>query len=401
MAEKRPWRPVASPLRVSNRVVAPVIKKGLKVQKLPKVPKPLKGPKGPTVRSSKRALKTRVVKRYTPRVGGGAARKALELYQILHTEYIKTSKEKQDFALARELCAKRVAKMYPELHRLALELLKSVAEYDSVSTYRILKFRGDAQSDRRRRLGARMDLARKSFKGQQREALCAILAALCCRLQKNWLAAYDDEVPVRGYFAHALVDPSSCFRVALKSRPLRLASLLVTTEAPLGKALAAMDHGGPFPEGHEKDPLGERCYAMQRVLVDGGYGEDQKEKLCDLQPEAELRRLMGSDEKVLVLDVYCALGPKERVDRHELGFIIREELQTLLRQAKERGQAVVFVVGGEQPLELAQKVYLQPCFTGIGGLMCGYFRWKPSEKGLWEPPKLMGQKRVIFGLQLP
>ena len=64
-----------------------------------------------------------------------------------------------------------------------------------------------------------------------------------------------------------------------------LASLLVTTEAPLGKALAAMDHGGPFPEadfrigiailqsvlrldvssraqGHEKDPLGERCYAM-------------------------------------------------------------------------------------------------------------------------------------------
>ena len=27
--------------------------------------------------------------------------------------------------------------------------------------------------------------------------------------------------------------------------------------------------------------------------------------------QAELRRLMGSDEKVLVLDVYCALGPKE------------------------------------------------------------------------------------------
>ena len=81
MAEKRPWRPVASPLRVSHRV-APAIKKGLKVQKLPKVPKPLKGPKGPTVRSSKRE-KTRVVKRYTPRVGGGAARKALELYQIL------------------------------------------------------------------------------------------------------------------------------------------------------------------------------------------------------------------------------------------------------------------------------------------------------------------------------
>ena len=30
-----------------------------------------------------------------------------------------------------------------------------------------------------------------------------------------------------------------------------LASLLVTTEAPLGKALAAMDHAGPFPEAPE------------------------------------------------------------------------------------------------------------------------------------------------------
>ena len=94
---------------------------------------------------------------------------------------------------------------------------------------------------------------------------------------------------------------------------------------------------------------------------------------CFFLWQAELRRLMGSDENVLVLDVYCALGPKElkleilqrfngkkcspscnylesfegkiwtfffdqkipfclldiseeRVDRHELGFIIREEL---------------------------------------------------------------------------
>jgi hypothetical protein len=35
----------------------------------------------------------------------------------------------------------------------------------------------------------------------------------------------------------------------------------------------------------------------------------------DLPPQlliqAQLRRLMGSDEQVLVLDVYCALAPKE------------------------------------------------------------------------------------------
>lgn len=401
--EKRP-RPVASPLRVSafgaDRKAA-CAKVAKKVAKVVKAVKPLKGPvKGP-VKSVKVPVKVVIRRRVERTAPNDTVRKALELYETLHSEYVKTTTEKQDYALARELCAKQVTKIYSQLHRIALELLESVAEQDQASNYRVLKFRGQA-SDRRRKLSSRLASARQTVPlGQKRDALCAILAALCCRLQKNWLAAWDDEVPVRGYFAHALVDPSSCFQVAMKMRPLRLASLLVTTEAPLGKALAAMDHGGPFPEGHEKEPLGERHYAMQRVLVDGGYGEEEKERLADLQPEAQLRRLMGSDEQVLVLDVYCALAPKEHVVRHDLGSIIREELQTLLRDAKRRGQAVVLVVGGEQPLELARKVYIQPCFTGIGGLMCGYFRWKQTEKSAWEPPKLMGQKRVIFGLQLP
>ena len=34
----------------------------------------------------------------------------------------------------------------------------------------------------------------------------------------------------------------------------------------------------------------EQWEARQRVLVDGGYGEDQKEKLCDLQPEASMKK---------------------------------------------------------------------------------------------------------------
>lgn len=413
-------RPVASPLRVSTAFgadrkaacakvanVAKVAKKVAKVVKVVKVAKEFaKAPTGrsvkPGVKSVKLVIRRRVerVERVECTAENDTVQKALELYETLHSEYVKTTTEKQDYALARELCAKQVTKIYSQLHRIALELLESVAEQDQASNYRVLKFRGEA-TDRRRRLSSRLALARQTSQGQKRDALCAILAALCCRLQKNWLAAWNDEVPVRGYFAHALVDPSSCFQVAMKMRPLRLASLLVTTEAPLGKALAAMDHGGPFPEGHEKEPLGERQYAMQRVLVDGGYGDEEKERLGELQPEAQLRRLMGSDEQVLVLDVYCALAPKEHVVRHDLGSIIREELQTLLRDAKRRGQAVVLVVGGEYPLELARKVYIQPCFTGIGGLMCGYFRWKQTEKSAWEPPKLMGQKRVIFGLQLP
>ena len=116
-------------------------------------------------------------------------------------------------------------------------------------------------------------------------------------------------MPARGYFAHALVDPQSCFRVALKARPPRLASLVLTSEAPLRRALAQMDHGGPFPEGHR--PLRERQYGLQRVGLASGYGEDERERLMDLQPLPELRRLMCSQDLVLVLEVYCALAPKE------------------------------------------------------------------------------------------
>ncbi|CAK8999783.1 Abnormal spindle-like microcephaly-associated protein-like [Durusdinium trenchii] len=245
-------------------------------------------------------------------------------------------------------------------------------------------------------------------------------------------------------------------------------------------------------QGHEKEPLGDRQYGLsetygmgpktqrmatvngQRVCAEG-YGEEEKERLMDVQPEAgthgrqrpnvrdaELRRLMGSKDLVLVLEIYCALAPKDRVDRHSLGQIIKEELQTLLSESKKRGirwylcmvgaadrslsgygaaihvaithsncsavnietlaekdkmtrvtinanerscnamrptwrqvsfflrmeelktdhrQAVVFVVGGEQPLELVRKVY---------------FRWKESSQSTWEPPKLMGQKRAAW-----
>jgi len=334
------------------------------------------------------------------RVRGLAARKALQLFQELYGEYIKEMEESQDAAAARRGCEARMGRRYVELHATALELLRTVAEPQKCGGYSALSFRGAAVADRRRNLQARLALARQQASGQQREALCAVLAALCCRLQKNWLSAYDDEVPVRGYFAHGLVDPNCRFRVAVKS-PSRLASLLVTSELPLARALAAMDHGGPFPEGHEKEPVGRRQYGLQRVCVETGYGEEQKERLCDVQPEAELRALMESQAPVEVLEVYCALAPKERVARHRLGPVIRAELRRLLAEAKERGRAVLFLVGGDHPIDLVQKVYLQPWFTSIGGLRCGYFRWKQSTEADWEPPKLMGQKRVIFGLQLP
>jgi len=243
---------------------------------------------------------------------------------------------------------------------------------------------------------------RKDRRGSLREALCAVLACLCCRLQKSWLDAYDNEAPVRGYFAHALVDPASAFRVAVRpGRPSRLASLIVTSELPLALALGKQDYAGPFPEVHAKEPIGSRQYGLHRVGVELGAGEERREQLKDVQEEEALRRLMTSSEPVLVLDVYCALGPKEKMRQFSLGGIIRQELMSLLQGAKDRGQAVLFVVGGEDPGQLAEKVYLQPWFTGIGGLRCGYLRWKTCPGACWEPPKLHYTKRVMFGLQLP
>eukprot|EP00440_Ansanella_granifera_P035808 gb/GFBE01038843.1/.p1 GENE.gb/GFBE01038843.1/~~gb/GFBE01038843.1/.p1 ORF type:complete len:434 (+),score=76.46 gb/GFBE01038843.1/:1-1302(+) len=342
-----------------------------------------------------------------------ATRCALRIYQELHREYTHTLEQVGHYEAcshAAELAAKR----YKELHASALELLlrscqdqaqEKSSKAGGCGTYKVLTFQGKAVDMKKRGkfgLSARLAQHRKERRGCLRDALCSALACLCSRLQKSWLTAYDDEAPVRGYFAHALVDPASSFRIALRpGRMPRLASLLITSELPLGRALALMDHGGPFPEGHAKEAIGERQYGLQRIGVDFGTGEERKEKLMDVQPEEKIRDLMASNTPVLVLDVYCALAPKDQVDQYSLGGIIRQELVALLQGAKQRGQAVVFLIGGEYPAMLAQKVYLQPWFTSIGGLRCGYLRWKESPEKPWEMPKLHHTKRIMFGLQLP
>ncbi|CAE7677334.1 car [Symbiodinium sp. CCMP2456] len=355
---------------------------------------------GSVVPAGKHGKLPQLRKRLPPAVTG------LRLYETLHREYAKALQE-EGLTVAMSRVADTASEKYAELHRTALELLRSVASRHresgsrSSANYDVLIFRGEAFGDRRRNLSVRLASLRRR-RGKVREALCSVLAALCCRLQKNWLAAYDEEEPVRGYFAHSLVEASSVFRVALRpGRPLRLASLLIYQELPLAQALAAMDHGGPFPEGHEKEPIGERRYGLQRVGVEGCPGEEQKERLCDVEPEARIRDLMKSKAPVIVLDVYCALAPKDHAKRHNLGPVVKAELAALLRRSRDAGQAVLFLVGGERPAQLAQKVYLQPRFTSIGGLMCGYLRWKPDASAPWEPPKLQGQRRIIFGLQLP
>ncbi|CAE8612554.1 unnamed protein product [Polarella glacialis] len=339
-----------------------------------------------------------------------AIRQALQLYQELWAEY-STSLETEDHEFACQRAETLATKRYKELHAAGLELLQRVVQGQAAErrvalgvAYHVLTFKGKAAEEKRNQsnLSARLEKHREDSQGRARDALCAALACLCCRLQKSWLAEYDDEVPVRGYFVHALVDAACTFRISLRpGRQPRMASVVITSERSLVEALAHTDHGGPLPDGHHKEALGDRQYGLQRIAVTQGKGEERREMLQEVQPLEAMRELMGSKRHVLVLDMYCALAPKELVHQYSLGEIIREELMSLLRDAKQRGVAVLFLLGGEQPVELATKVYLQPWVTAIGGLQCGYVRWREGPDKPWEPPKQHHSKRLIFGLQLP
>jgi hypothetical protein len=232
-----------------------------------------------------------------------ASNMALRLFQELHREHSSKLEHEGHYEACSHV-AGLMAKRYKELHAVALELLLCItrdqvqekpAAVGSSSSYRVLTLRGKTVDMKKRGkwgLSARLAQHRKERRGSMRDALCSALACLCCRLQKNWLASYDDEAPVRGYFAHALVDPACSFRISLRpGRQLRLASLLITSELPLCLALDHMDHGGPFPEGHAKELLGDRQYGLQRIGVPFGTGDEHKEKLMDVKPEAKLREL--------------------------------------------------------------------------------------------------------------
>lgn len=355
----------------------------------------------------------------------GPIEHALGIYEEMRAGFRK-SELASGFREACEWAVRQVERRSKVLHASALALaLRVCAEVepspraisaggdaahplDAGTSYRALVFcgrtvaTGSADSDD---LSSRLAEHRRDAKGRASDALCAALACLCSRLEKVWLDSYSEELPVRGYFAHALVDPASTFRVALRpGRTPRLASLLITKEVPLAKALASMDHGGPLPEGlhaANSSPHFADCeFGFQRIASPNGRGDDFREALQDVQPQDTLARLFSSEEKVTYLDVYCALGSKEYVRQHGLGAIVKAELLALLRDARKRGAAVVFHVGGENPVTLATKVYCQPWVADIGGLQCGYLRWRERGSGAWQPMK-HHTSRVVLGLQLP
>lgn len=118
-----------------------------------------------------------------------------------------------------------------------------------------------------------------------------------------------------------------------------------------------------------------------------------------LEADAALLRLLKSRRPVIMLDAVAALAPRAQARHHKISCVVKMELAKLLRDAKERGLAVVFMLGGDSPHVLAEKVYLRPAFTDYG-LRCGYLRWRERDADSWAREKAE-EKRVCIGLQMP
>jgi len=317
---------------------------------------------------------------------------------------------------ARELAEEQVASVYERLCELVMRLTRwteheqSEGKASDGEVYDVAQFQGISPEKRRNckaaSLSAKMQLARDTpgRRGRARDALCAVLATLASRREMVWLQAYDVEEPVRGYFAPALVSPTSVFRWSLRRSPSspgappRPASLLVTHHLPLMKALWKMDQCGPLP--FEPRTWCKENRGSQFALQELASAEDgDRQHVDDIRSDPRLHRLLRTKTPVVLLDAYVALAPRELSRQHGLGEIAREELRAVLRESKERGQAVVFQLGGEDPHLLAYKVYLKPFFMEWG-LRCGYLRWRSSSKESWAKEKPY-QGRAVLGLQLP
>lgn len=316
-------------------------------------------------------------------------------------------------------------------------------EFGGGRSYSVVRFRGQKLPQRvlRRCTSSDSEMedmlqhVRESAHGRARDALCGMLAVLASRPEKSWLEAFDTESEVsghmkahprdkkidatravskklaargvRGYFAHALVKPTSTFRIALSHDAagiLRPGSLMLTYRMPLNTALLQMDDDGPLPlylsDAIKKKELDEHEFALQDLRRCSGPGNAfEFTPALELDAEHKLRELLQSRSPVILLDAVAALAPRAEAREKGLSDVVKAELATFFAQAKARGQTVIFMLGGEEPQVLAEKVYLREPFTDHG-MRCGYLRWRRHAADPWARQK-ESEKRQVIGLQLP
>lgn len=375
-----------------------------------------------------------------------AAERALRIFDELWANYLREyhASHEED---ARKLAEQQVPAKYDELRSVVLNLLPRMSytqkprcgcpsSPSSECEYDVIEFQGRSlpPSALRRcsELSEQLAYARQaSDEGRARDALLAALSALSSRSQECWLDAWlpeDDWLSrqkgepktkhqsifedwlkealaegARGHFVEALLHSAASFRIAFSIGEAvpRPASLLVTYSMPLSRCFEKMDGGGPL-RGARSDWRLLPHFALQdiRTPPEGKTGtHNERKRASELRPEPAIRDLLRSSSPVIMLDAYAALAPRAECKAHGLGDIIKEELAKLFRDAKSRGQAVVFMLGGDDEHKLAQKVYLKAPFTDHG-LRIGYLRWRETATEPWAREK-RGDDRLCIGLQLP
>jgi hypothetical protein len=346
---------------------------------------------------------------------------------------------------------KWAAEHYEEMKSAILGLLPWTGEMKEApnGSYDIISFQG--RKTPRREMDERqlMHFRKEGAQARAWEALCAVLAAISSRKEKIWLEQHDlddeiadlvktipgcksktsakrrqairDMIPKlvaegAGGFAESLIDPRGLHQVTFARRPSGLlpATSMWTRRMPLWDALKSMDDEGPL-RGAAADK--EWCHGAGREFVfqDLQFGWEEtakarkarscpysrKERISakDLKADKQLRDLLRSKKPVILLDTLAALAPRSVFKDENLSKIVTDELHALCRDAKARGEAVVFTLGSDRPHKLAQRVYLRPPLADYG-MRCGCFRWRESCEVPWAR-EFKWDDRITLCLQMP
>jgi len=289
---------------------------------------------------------------------------------------------------------------------------------------------------------AQLEWLRSEPRGRAWEACCAVMAALSTRAEKSWLEANDtcsnleamlSDLPgckskksvqrkqeickfiekegssCRGFFAHYMVCPTTTLRVAFTlnvPRPLP-AALVITNRLPLWDALVSLDGDNPF-QGDARERswclAAGRQFAFQLANIGipekpASVSRKARASAATLQADNKLRDLLRSRKPVIQLEVIAALAPRDVCKSEGLSAIVKAELATITREAKRRGEAVVFCLGSDSPHILAEKVYLRQPISDHG-LQCGYLRWRASAEVPWAK-ETEWSDRTTLCLQMP
>jgi len=290
-------------------------------------------------------------------------------------------------------------------------------------------------------LGARLACLRKKPSFRALEALCAMMAVLSARKEKSFLELFGTREDIEdklkkipscksktsiqrkleiqkflenessyghGYFAHYTVKPDATLRIAfapgkLKSTP---ASLVITERLPLFDCLGSPnDDNADAPlRGLAKtkkwcmQPGTEFAFQVANTEMDE---EERTSRVAaaDLEADAKLRELLLSGKHVVYLEVVAALAPRDVSREQGHSAIIKAELTNVMREAKNRGEAVVLALGSDSPHTLAQKVYLRQPISDYG-LQCGYLRWRASSELPWAREQSWDNRSCLC-LQMP